>query len=164
MNSEKKKNNLSFNIIDVALIIIALSAISAIVFFLSNNRITKGSSSEKVSIEYTLQFKEIREEYKNLIEIGDTITESTKMAKIGEVINVIYTEALYSGINSDGETVTTPYTGRITVTVKVKTTAVKTKSGYVINGYDLFIGNDMNVRMPNYTGDAKCIAISTDKK
>ena len=76
MNGHQKKG-FSFNIIDAALIIIALLCICATVFFFTDAEITYSKGVKKITLEYTVEFDPTREEFKNLLEIGDSITEIT---------------------------------------------------------------------------------------
>lgn len=161
---EFKKRGFSFNIIDVALIIIAFICICATVFFFTNADITSSKSDKKVTIEYTIEFNPLREEFRNLLEIGDGVTASTTMKNVGEIINVVYSDHLYYGTNNEnGQTVTSTYPGKLNMTLTVRAEAVKTQTGYSVNGYELFIGDDITIRTPDFTGTGKCTAINVSE-
>ena len=160
MNGQHKKL-FSFNIIDVALVVIALICICTTVFFFTNADITNPKGAEKVTLEYTIEFTPIREEFRNLLEIGDSITETSTMSDAGEIINVIYLDHLYYGTNDEtGETVTTKYPGKINMTLTVRAEAIKTDTGYSINGYELLIGDSITIRTPSFTGTGVCTSIT----
>ncbi len=160
MNRQSKKA-FSFNIIDAMLIIIALLCICATIFFFTDADITNSKDDEKVILEYTVEFNPIREEFRNFLEIGDPITESSNMKEAGEIVNVIYYDHLYYGTNDEtGETVSSKYPGKINMTLTVRAEAVKTDTGYSINGYELLIGNSINIRTPDFTGTGVCTSIT----
>ena len=160
MNKQQKKS-FSFNIVDVALIIIALLCISAAVFFFTNADITNSDNKEKVSLEYTIEFQQTRDEFRNLLEIGDSIKEQSTLKDTGEIINVVYYDHIYTGTNKDtGASVTSKVPGKMNMTVTVRAEAVKTSSGYMINGYELIIGNSITIRTPDFTGSGICTSVS----
>lgn len=164
MNTPTKKRKLSFNFIDVALIVIALAGIAVLVFFFSKNDIVTAKGDEKIKIEYTVKISPTREEYINLIKIGDTLINTDVMQSVGEVINVTNSDYMYEGFDtSTGTPVYTPYPGMKTIVITVRADAIKTKTGYVINGYDVIIGEDMTFRVPDFTGTGVCVSISEAK-
>ena len=85
----QNKKGFSFNIIDAALIIIALLCICATIFFFTDADITNTREDKRITLEYTIEFSPTREEYRNLLEIGDAITETSTMKDAGEIINVV---------------------------------------------------------------------------
>lgn len=162
---EHQKKGFSFNIIDVTLIIIAFICICATVFFFTNADITSSKSDKKVTIEYTIEFNPLREEFRNLLEIGDGVTASTTMKAVGEIINVVYSDHLYYGTNNEnGQTVTSIYPGKINMQLTVRAEAVKTQTGYSVNGYDLFIGDEITIRTPDFTGTGICASITVSEE
>lgn len=163
MNTPAKKRKLSFNFIDVALIVIALAGIAVLVFFFSKNDIVSTNREEKVNIEYTVRLSPVREEYINLIKIGDTLINTDIMQSVGEVTNVTNSDCLYEGYDSTGAPVYTPYPGMKTVVVTIRAEAIKTKTGYIVNGYDVVIGESMTFRVPDFTGTGVCVSISESK-
>ena len=155
----------SFNIIDAALIIIALLCICATVFFFTDADITNSKGGKKITLEYTVEFDPTREEFKNLLEIGDSITEITTMKNAGEIINVVYYDHFYIGTNDEtGEAVSTKDEGKIKMVLTVRAEAIKTDTGYSVNGYELLIGNDMTIRTPSFTGTGICTSITLSEE
>lgn len=160
MNNHNKKRAFSFNIIDVALIIIALIAISSLVFLLMGRQISTTSGTKTVSLEYKVEFSPTRQEYKNLIKIGDSFTYTESLSDIGEVVDVTYSDYYYKGVNENGQTVQTPYPNMITITVTLRADAVKTDTGYEINGCPIIVNEDLNIRVPFFTGTGKITSIT----
>ncbi len=165
MNNAGKKKKISFNIIDVLLIVIALVAASVLIFFFNNRNIVKPKGNESVQIEYTISVSPVREEYINLIKIGDNVINTSVMESCGEVLNVTNSDYIHIGTDtSTGNSVSTPVSGFKTMIIKIKATAVKTEHGYTVNGCDIVLGKDITFRVPDYTGTGKCISISESRK
>ena len=161
MNVGPKKKKISFNLIDVALIVIALAAIAVLVFVFNSKDIVKPSGKEKVKIEYTVTLSPVREEYINLIKVGDKVVNTTVMEYCGEVVTVTNSDYYYVGINSEtGESVSTQYPGMKTIVVKIRATAIKTSYGYSVDGFDIVIGENVSIRVPDFTGTGKCTSVT----
>ncbi len=160
MNIAPKKKKFSFNIIDAALVVIALVAIAVLIFVFNNKDIVKPQGNERVQIEYTITVSPVREEFINLVKIGDKVTNTAVMETCGEVVTVTNSDYIYEGTNdSTGEKVYTPYPGMKTMVIKIKANAAKTDYGYSVNGFDIVIGEKVSIRVPDYTGIGICTAI-----
>ena len=135
MNSKQNKKFFKLNIVDVALIIIAFIAVATLIFFFSQNDIKATDKGENVTVEYALEFSPIRNEFKRLIIAGDSLTDVATSKDLGEVIEPMETNTS-------------------TLTVIVRAEAVRYKGEYRINGVRLILGNEMEVRVPGFTGTA----------
>ena len=161
MNVNPKKKKIHFNLVDLILIIIALASVSVLVFVFSSKSIAKTSSSQTVEIEYTITFSPVREEYINLVKIGDKVTNTANMDDCGEVYLVSNSDYEHVGINTEsGEKVTTKLDGMKSMVITIRAKATKTAYGYSVNGYDIIIGEDISVRVPDYTGIGKCTSVT----
>ncbi len=161
MNKTQNKRKFSFNIIDAALIIIALVSIVSLIYFVSEKDIASASGDEQVLVEYQIEIRGVREEFVNLVNIGDKIVSVSVMENIGEVISVTNSEYIYEGTNSlNGEKVEAPHPTLKTMIIKVSATAAKTEYGYLINGHDLVIGSELQIRVPDFTGNGICTSIT----
>ena len=161
MNVAPKKKKISFNIIDVLLVVIALSAISVLVFVFNSKDIVKPKGNASVKIEYTVTLSPVREEYINLVKIGDKVVNTAVMESCGEVVSVSNSNYNYVGINSEtGESVLTPYPGMKTMVIKIRAAATKTAYGYSVNGFNIVIGEDVSIRVPDFTGNGICTSVT----
>lgn len=161
MNLSPKKKKISFNIIDVALIVIALAAIAVLIFVFNSKDIVTPSGKEKVKIEYTVTLSPVREEYINLVKVGDKVINTAVMENGGEVVSTSNSKYVYVGINSEtGESVYTEIPTMKTMTIKIRATATKTAYGYSVNGFDIVIGEDVSFRVPDFTGTGKCTSVT----
>ena len=161
MNVGPKKKKISFNLIDVALIVIALTAIAVLVFVFNSKDIVSPSGKENVKIEYTVTLSPVREEYINLVKVGDKVVNTAVMENGGEVVSITNSDYYHIGINSEtGESVSTRYPGMKTMVVKIRANATKTDYGYSVNGFDVVIGEDVSFRVPDFTGTGKCTSVT----
>ncbi len=160
MNNSIKKKRTAFNFIDVALIIIALVALSVLVFFLSSKDIVTPKGNEKVNIEYTVVISPVREEFINLVKIGDSVINTAVLENVGEVVTVTNSDYIYEGVDpATGGKVETPYPGMKTMVIKIRTEATKTEYGYTVSGCDIIIGEEMTLRVPDFTGSGVCTSV-----
>ncbi len=157
---EKKKY--TFNFIDVLLIVVILAAAALLVFFFKERRIVVSDQNEKAEIVYQLEISPMREEFRNLVEIGDTVTDGSYLLPIGEVTDVAYSPCFYIGFNKElGEQVSSDFPGNITMTVTVKAEAEITETGFAVNGRELILDQTFPFRVPDFTGIGKCISVTT---
>lgn len=158
-SQEEKK--IVFNFIDVILIIAFLAGALLLVYFLRERRIVTSDSKEKEEIVYKLEISPMREEFRNLVAIGDTVTDATSLLAIGEVTDVSYSACYYTGLDrTTGETVKSVYPGMITMTVTVKAQSSPDNGGYTVNGREIILDSGITFRVPSFTGTGKCISVS----
>ena len=160
-NQNKKKRAFSFNIVDVALIVVAFIAVATLIFFFSQKDVVKSDKGEKVTLEYTLVFSPLREDFRNLVDVGDSLSDGSTADEIGEIVDVTYSEYNYAGTDkATGSTVYTVVPGMMTMTVTVRAEAVKTGSSYTVNGTEIVIDESLNVRIPEFTGVGLCTSVT----
>ena len=156
-----KKKKIKFNLIDVALIVIALTAIAILIFVFNSKEIVKPGGKEKVEIEYTVTLSPVREEHVNLVKIGDKVINTEVMENGGEVVSSTNSQYYHIGIDSEtGKSVSTEYPGMKIMVIKIRATATKTDYGYSVNGFDVVIGEDISFRVPDFTGTGKCTSVT----
>ncbi len=163
MNNKQSENKaVVFNFIDVILLILILSSVLVLTYFFKERRIVVSNPNTSAQITYKIEIPQLREEFRNLIEIGDSIYDSESMLNIGEVTDVSYTQSYYVGIDKElGKEIKSPYPSSISMTVTVKAQAQKTDSGYLLNGSELFIGDSISFRVPDFTGTGVCVYLSS---
>ena len=103
----------------------------------------------------------MREEFRNLLSVGDRMTDGVLLTALGEITDVSYSEYRYIGTNStSGAAVSTLYPGHITMTLTVKAEAVLTEYGYEVNGRLLLLGQELSFRTPDFTATATCHSVN----
>ena len=161
MNSSNSKKKYSFNFIDVILIIAILASAVTLVYFLRERKIVTSEKTDTVNIIYKLEISPMREEFRNLVGIGDSVTDAIYLQGIGEVTDVSYSPCYYTGTDREnGKQVKNAYPNRITMTLTIKAEAEVTQTGYSINGRELILGEAFSFRVPDFTGNGTCISVA----
>lgn len=152
-----------FNIIDILLILVIVISVASILFlYFYDGRINNNENAENsVDIIYTVSQKEIPAILRGKINIGDIVTEEESLSELGQVIDVEYTDSMYSGYDNENNRFEELYPGKIDVKIRISAKAIVDENGiYNVNGYMLNIGKDTNLRFPYYTGETVIVSIS----
>ena len=162
LNKARKKYR--FNIIDVLLILTIIVSVAAIVFLYFYDGAEKGNKDdgEMVEIIYTVEQKAFPDLLRNKINIGDSVSDAEGNV-IGNVIDREYTDAVYSGIDSEGNFFEEEYPGKKRINVKVRVSALAEldENGfYTVNGRLIGRGQTLELCFPYYTGEMECVTIS----
>jgi hypothetical protein len=150
-----------FNIIDALFLIVILAASAMLVYILFFRGAETAETPASTEVEYKVELRMVREELKGKINIGDKVIDASKLYTIGEVTDVKYTNATYTGVNkAEGILVYSDYIGYINITVTVKASADTSSGNYMVDGvYKLNVGTYVSLRVPNFTGSGYCVSI-----
>lgn len=169
MNGSKSKYK--FNIIDV-LIIIAVVAVFAVMYYYMSARNTLASSLE-VDIEYVVELKLVDDDYVENIKLNDKVIETVRDQQIGEVVGIEVVPAYNIATNTetgemkietypplpkenDTDEEKYPY---YNVKVKIRDTFKRSEKGYKKNAFNLVTGQLVYFRVPGFIGEGFCIGI-----
>ncbi len=151
-----------FNIIDALIIIVIAAIIAVAAFFLLRDK-PEEVKEDTVTIEYVVEFRKVRDEFKDNITEGDTVIDSVAKYYIGEVVDVNSGPAVFTNGNSiyEGKAVVGTYPGYSDIRATVVCEAVIGGNGrYVLSGgYSVSVGSRVDVRTPNYNGTGYCISL-----
>ncbi len=162
MNSAPNKKKLYFNFIDVLLIVVLLISMASLIYFLRERRIVTDPRGKTAEIVYKVEVPAMREEFRNLVAIGDSVVDTVTMNAIGEVTDVSYAPYLYVGTDrTTGLKITTSYPGKISMTMTIKVLATITDTGYTVGGQPLILGKTISLRVPDWAGSGQCVSIET---
>ena len=160
----KKNKRYRFNIIDVLLIVVIVLAVSAILFlFFYDGGKDSGRAGEKsVELIYTVEQSNLTDILRGKINIGDSVLDSSTLENIGQVIDVEYTDSVYTGFDPESNaTFEAVYPGKIDMRVKISVKAYVGEDGiYYLNGNLFNVGKEMDLRFPFYTGKCVCVSVS----
>ena len=164
--SEKSKKNkrYRFNIIDVLLLMVILLSVSAMLFlfFYDGGNENKNVDKTPVELIYTVEQSELTDILRGKINIGDAVFDSKTLNNIGQVIDVEYTDSVYTGFdpetNAPFEAI---YPGKIDMRVKISVKAYVDERGvYYLDDIVFSSGKNMDLRFPYYTGKCVCVSVS----
>lgn len=157
---QRSQRKFIFNFVDVILIAVIIGAAAALVFiFYSNGTIGKKDSTTEIT--YKIQVRNMREEFKNLVSVGDSVIEAGGISTIGEVTDVAYEDAEYIGLNRTSNELTYgTYPGYLDMTLTIRASADISSGYYVVNGYEIGVGSLIYFRVPEYTAAGYCTVIT----
>ena len=158
MAKEKKKKR--FNFIDIIIILIVVGVIAALLYFYVVSPLTKQFFAQTYEIEYTLQVKGMRREFRNKISEGDTVVETESLEPIGTVVKAVYTASKFTGTDSAGNQVVSDYPGMYDAVITVRATSVMPEGLYEVGSYTINSGKVIPFRVPNYIGEAVCVSVN----
>jgi hypothetical protein len=158
MNTEPKKKNRGFNIVDVFIVIIIAAAAAAAWLIFSGYG--TADAPTQVGIEYVIELRDVRDELYQYVKTGVPIIDSSKKYNIGEVINAERTPMIVENYSlKDSVLVLSEKPERSLIRLTVHASAVKEATGYSLGGYHLAVGTQIYVRTPSFCGTGYAISV-----
>lgn len=160
---KEKTKKFKFNIIDILLLLVVVAAVAVlgILFFSGNTATDLLSGNNPQEIYWEVELSKVREEFMDNIKEGDSVVDAVKLYSIGEVVSVSSVPTILNETNlQTGLIVSSVYPEHVNITVKVKANATQTETGYSIGGYEIAVGKQVSLRVPNYTGSGYCTGIT----
>ena len=115
------------------------------------------------SLSYTLCCRAVRAEYVTDVHVGDTVLDAVGKRVIGHVKEYAVTPAVTEVYNrKSGSLCKRELPDRVTLTLTVKTEAVREGDGYTVSGFHLIGGKSIPLRLPNFVGTGVCTQITED--
>lgn len=168
---KKKKFSGRFNFIDFILIVIVLLVIATVIYvFAPFSRLRDMTSSQSVTVQYTVEILGVEEAFIEKIKENDFVIDSVSKSGMGTVVavdyNNKYTELQYviNENTEDGtkktEGVLAEYPGKYNVIITISSKATyEAEKGYSVNGTRIAVGEKMPLRFPDYVGEGYCIGV-----
>lgn len=145
--ADKKKR---FNLIDGVIILVIIAVLFAGWFVFSN-----GDKGEGTEIIYKVNILKAEKYLAPEIQVGDKLFDSVKNFEIGEITDIVVTDAcesIYDPEMNVYRTVTVPERDDIMLTVKGSGSV--DGETVVVNGYKLSIGKKMYIKGSNFATEA----------
>lgn len=156
---EHKRRRLGF--LDILVILVVLAVIGAAVYYFSNNTVgDSAAASGQDEITYVLQIENVNADFADQVIIGDGVYDSEADTYIGKVTAAEVVPYSVDSYQEDTGTVVSKevegkYNGRITV----KASADISDSETSVNGINVMVGSNLNVRTSNEGGVAYCVKL-----
>ena len=171
---EENKKNLKIkqgrlNVFDIIIIVILLFAISLATIFMVPKFRSAADSGQKSTIQYTVVFYNVDEAVYDKIVVGVNVTDNVSGNSLGIVDDTPESEISYKYVLvKDTENGDQYYAqrkddelGRRNVTVTVVATATyKEGEGYLVEGYGISVGKEMNLRFPDFCAIGYCDSLT----
>ena len=150
-----------FNIIDLLLIILILVIVGSLILMFDPFSFFAKGSSESVTLRYTVEIKNVSNDLKNNVKVGDKVLNSSTGYDMGTVV-AIETQSSFEWVYEEGdEYMSKKYSedrSDIIITVDVKTVYEEGR-GYMLDGKQMAVGVLSYLRFPNFVGSGYCISI-----
>ncbi len=157
-----KRTKKGFNGMDLFFILVIAIIIAAAVF-LSRN-VTKnagGASADTVTIEYTVEFRQLDNSVKVAVDSGDVVRDPDNKQVIGTVAypvqSVPFSEIAYNHNDGSVYMAENPDLSDVSITIRAK--ATHSDSGYYVNGVKFLVGKSCNIWTSGFAGSGYCTTI-----
>ncbi len=152
VNAKKKRK---FNVVDFLIVVIIVTLVGILIYSFSPwSQIKKLWTSSDISIDYTIEIREVDEEFKNLIKKNDTVIDSVTKSSLGKVTAVELENSKV--ISYDGKPVEHPNKFDIKVRITAKADYEK-GIGYSVNGCRIAVGEQISFRFPKFPCTGYCV-------
>lgn len=168
---KKKNSKQKFNIIDfIVLVLIAAVVVGSIYAVVSWSNIKSLWTTKTVNIEYIVEFRGVDATFRDKINDGDVVIDAVSKNQLGIVNSVAsidnYKVLDYKTVTEENNNVT--YTGELVsypdkynITVYITTSAEYEEGvGYTVNGRRIAVGEKIEMRFPEFSGEGYCITFA----
>lgn len=164
------------NFVDWLLIALALVSVGVFMYFAFFSELDLfGKDEEKISVEYTVCVEKVNADLLGLgqpegkealvsdfIDVGDKVYSCSDGSLIGRVSSVEYeiSRSATGAYDSNGSLIYADYPGYVDIIITVKGDGLQSDGVYSINGYEIRVGSDIEIRTEGYTALGKCVSVS----
>ncbi len=156
------KAKIKFNLIDALILVLVLAVIALLlyVFVFSETSSVQSASADRYEVTYVVEITGISEEFADIIAAGDTAIDSSKKMHIGTVTAVEVQPYLHMGTNlHDGTLVLNPVDDYVNLYITIHADAALEGISYSINGYEIFVGKNVNLAFSDIVCSGYCISL-----
>lgn len=150
-----EKKAFKFTIVDLFISFAVLAVIVVGALMLVNAFDVNAADKDTVTVEYTVQFKRIRDEFSDNIHIGDAVVDAQKRHNLGTVIGVEYEQYQLELYNFEtGERQSVDYPDFMNIDMKVTATAYVSDEMCFLkdSGKEIGIGTALYIHLPDFCG------------
>ncbi len=147
------------NIVDLCVVLVLLLAAAA--FFVKDASITKTDKSA-AAIEYTVVIRSVRKPTAESLEnsIGKSLTVTKTGELLGEIKEVVKTDAEAYISSKNGEYIKTTFPDKFDLTVTITTQGSENASGiYTAGGKQILVGENLNIATDSIQTAGEIISI-----
>ena len=153
--SEQKKA-FRINVVDVLITLVIIAVLTVGILMIANAFDVNAAGEDETTVEYTVQFKRIRNEFMGNIKIGDTVVDAQKRHNLGTVVGVYeepYVLELYDVEDATRKAVEYPDFCTIEMTVTAKAYLEDGMWMLKESGKEIGIGTALYIHLPNFCGE-----------
>ena len=153
----EKKIKARFNIIDVLIIVV----LAAVLWVFANYASVTPVEENKVTVQYTVEIKGIREENVGAFAEGDEITGDKGGGVIGKIVSVgeYENETTITENVRTGEFAIADIPNRYTVRLVIESPCVKNADGITVDDTDIKVGKSINIKTDKYVSKSTILEV-----
>ena len=159
-----RKTKFRFNIMDALILLVLAAAVLVLLYvFVWSEHTSLGSlkGEEPHKIHYVVEITGLSEQYRDLIEVGDSVIDSSKKMNIGTVTAVEWQDYMYLGTNlHEGSLTLNPVEDYVTMYVTIEADASMDGISYSISGYEIYVGAFVYMSFSDLVCSGYCISLS----
>ncbi len=161
----KKKRR--FNFIDFLIILLILSFIALLIYSFSPfSRLSELLNTETVELTYVVELRNVDTDFIDFVEVNDNVINANTKSSLGTVYQIDRVQSTVLGyeINDAGRPygVLVPVDNKYDITLYITASAKYEEGvGYTIDGCRIAVGEELNLRFPNFAHNAYCVALDT---
>lgn len=138
MTRKIKKRKIGFSVVDLILLILAVSCVLSVVF--QDQLRSFFGEEEKVELEYTFLIENVTEAARNHPVAGEEVILADQKMPFGSVTSVTENRSVYQSLDNEDDKVEI-----LTLTCKAKVQATKTDAGYFVSSTAVKPGAQISV-------------------
>ena len=147
---EKKKRRI--NVVDVFIVIVAAALIAAFAYFAVGDSGINTDTKGEATIRYDVSIEGFAEEYKDLVKVGDKISNVDFDCEVGKVVAVAPAEhtVVYNYNKAEQKMVAAEVPDSYKCLITVETKCEEADLGYHVGAVQIKTGKKMNFRTPGF--------------
>ncbi len=159
MENKKGTKRQFFNLFNILTVLVIIAGLAAALYFFVL-REEPETTVVQSDIEYIIEIKDVRDEFTDKIEVGDTVTDSVGQIQIGTVKEIEYIRShTYELDNDTGTLVASEHPDHSDFIITVSAKATLTDMGYDIGGCVINVGTPVYARFPSFIETGHCISV-----
>ena len=162
------KNKRKFNVIDFFICVIIVALVGVLIYSFSPwSQIKQIWTSDEVTIDYTVELREVDVSFQDLIKKNNSVIDSVSKGSLGKVTEVKSESSWILDYveKEDGtrEGVRVENPNKVDITVRITAKANYEKGvGYTVNGTRIAVGEEIALRFPKYTCVGYCVNLAAN--
>ena len=150
-----------FNLVDLFLVLLILVIVSML--FVMFDPFSLGAADAKdVTLRYTIEIKDVSEEFRNNVKVGDRVLSAATDYDMGTVVTVDQSQKSFEWAYAEGDEFMSKSEKAdkfdLKITIDVGAT-YEEGVGYMVDGKHVAVGSLVSLRFPSFTGSGYCISI-----
>lgn len=158
-----KNRKLRFNAIDVLILLLIAAAVYVLInVFLKNSDSAQNTDSVNYkTIQYVVEIANLDERFAQSVKAGDSVQDAIEKKNIGTVVGVQSEPYKQSNFSyEENKEVISEVEDKISMKITIEAEAVDTETAYTVNGYQILVGKQFSLMLPEMYAVGYCIDLN----